>query len=834
MTAQRRERLPAVIVWAVVGLCAAPLVLELAGLSLGSRSAPFDAARAATLGPGALVDALHAALSGSFAHAILEWSAIAVALFTGVLAFLHFAIARDVTTPVLGVVLVCAGVMDAFHTLSATRLVAAAADNKDLIPFTWVLCRLFNACITALGVGILLLSRRNRFEGRASFVLWIGAGFALVSYAAIHLAAVTPSLPRTMFPGAAVSRPWDVVPLGIYVLAGVFLYRPFYKRHPSYFAHALMVAVLPQAAAQAYMAFGSTALFDHHFHVAHALKVVTYLVPLAGLLYDYVQTYRHAEAVQRELQGAREHLEEQVNARTAELQHALTNIERAKDAAEAANKAKSTFLSNMSHELRTPLNAIIGYSEMLSEEATDDGNEGYVPDLQKIRSAGKHLLGLINDVLDISKIEAGKMELYLETFAIEPAVREVLATVRPLVDRNGNQLELELDGELGQMRADVVKLRQCLLNLLSNASKFTDKGAITLRVSRKDAVVSFAVRDTGIGMTPEQLGKLFQAFQQADSSTTRKYGGTGLGLAITRSFCQMMGGDVTVESTVGLGTTFTVRLPVEVQDPKVEAVRSQLRKTLPPPGSGPVPSLVLVIDDDPSARDILQRFLEKEGFRAVVAADGETGLRLARELKPAAITLDVLMPGMDGWAVLSALKADPEVRDVPVVMVTLVEDRSLGCALGAVDHLSKPVDRERLASVLRTHKRAGDAVALVVDDDPTNRELLARTVSAEGWEVETAEHGGVALEALARRRFSLVLLDLMMPEVDGFAVVEAMQQHPEWRHTPVVIVTARELGREDLQRLEGGVRGILAKGGLGQEELLSRVRSQLGSAARPS
>ncbi|HTT68938.1 MAG TPA: ATP-binding protein, partial [Gemmatimonadales bacterium] len=349
-----------------------------------------------------------------------------------------------------------------------------------------------------------------------------------------------------------------------------------------------------------------------------------------------------------------------------------------------------------------------GYSEMLQEEVADLGQTALAPDLEKIHTAGRHLLALINDILDLSKIEAGKLELYLEPFDVETVVREVATTVAPLVEKNGNRMEVRCAEGIGMMHSDLTRTRQVLLNLLSNACKFTRQGAITLAAERErqadgagDRLV-FRVSDTGIGMTPEQRAKLFEAFTQADASTSRHYGGTGLGLAITRRFCRMMGGDVTVESVPGQGSTFTVRLPASPGErreaPAAPAAEPAVAAVDAPSGT------LLVIDDDPEARALMQRFLGREGFHIVEAADGPTGLRLARELKPAVITLDVLMPGMDGWAVLGALKEDPALAAIPVILATIVDEEHLGFALGASEYLTKPIDRERLIAVLDRYK----------------------------------------------------------------------------------------------------------------------------------
>jgi GAF domain-containing protein/CheY-like chemotaxis protein len=495
---------------------------------------------------------------------------------------------------------------------------------------------------------------------------------------------------------------------------------------------------------------------------------------------------------------------------------------------EAADRHKSEFLANMSHELRTPLNAIIGYSEMLQEDAADLGAEQFTDDLKRINAAGKHLLELINAVLDLSKIEAGKMELYLETFDVVALVRDIAAVVQPLAAKNSNHLELRYPDETGTMHADLTKVRQALFNLLSNACKFTDRGTISLVVTREavgdqDWMV-FNVSDTGIGMTPEQLARLFEAFSQADAATTRKYGGTGLGLALSRRLCRMMGGDVTVESEAGRGSTFTIRLPVHVAEAAEEPIAPAPLADHVRPGVG----TVLVIDDEATVRDLMQRFLIKEGFRVITAASGEEGLRRARELRPDAITLDVMMPGMDGWAVLSALKAEPDVADIPVIMLTIVDDKNLGYALGASDYLTKPIDRERLVTVLKHHRR--DRPVLVVDDDAEVRQLLRRMLESEGYAVVEAENGRVALERLRGEPPSLILLDLMMPEMDGFEFVAELRRHEGWRAIPVVVITARDLSREDRERLNGHVEKILQKGRYDRDRLLAEVRELVASS----
>ena len=499
----------------------------------------------------------------------------------------------------------------------------------------------------------------------------------------------------------------------------------------------------------------------------------------------------------------------------------------AKEAAEAASRTKSQFLANMSHELRTPMNAIIGYSEMLQEEAEEEGIEGFKPDLMKINGAGKHLLALINDILDLSKIEAGKMDLYLENFDVAMVVADVAGTVQPLVQKKNNTFKVHCPDDIGVMRADLTKVRQSLFNLLANAAKFTENGEITLDVRRDGDFRLFVVRDTGIGMTPEQTAGLFEAFSQADASTTRRYGGTGLGLAITRRFCRMMGGDATVESVSGQGSVFTLRLPAAVAESQasLEAAGGALFEALPDVLHGDV---VLVVDDDPAARELMCRFLAKEGFRPETAGSGEEGLRLARERRPIAITLDVMMPGMDGWAVLKQLKADPETMDIPVIMVTMVDDKNIGFALGATDYLTKPVDRARLSAILSRHRcpDAGGCRVLLVEDDEPSRQMMGALLSREGWDVSEAANGRVALDHLEREEVhpDLILLDLMMPEMDGFEFAHRLRERPEWRAIPIIVLTAKDITDQDRLRLNGYVEKVLQKGALGHGAMLRQVR----------
>ena len=509
-----------------------------------------------------------------------------------------------------------------------------------------------------------------------------------------------------------------------------------------------------------------------------------------------------------------------------ERKRAEAMIEASRVAAEEANRAKSTFIANMSHELRTPLSAIIGYSEMLQEEIEDSGDPGGLGrDMGKIESNARHLLGLINDVLDLSKVESGKMDLYSETFDVAGMVREVTATVQGLVEKKGNTLALRLGPELGEMHSDVTKIRQVLLNLLSNAAKFTESSTITLSVERgpgRDGSdwLAYAVRDAGIGMTEEQLAKLFQRFQQADASTTRKFGGTGLGLALTKAFSTMLGGDVEVLSTPGEGSTFTVRLPASIAPQ--QALETGEQPAGPTAGQA-ARDVVLVIDDDPAQRELMSRFLEREGFAPRTAPDGRTGLEMARDLRPRAVLLDVTMPGMDGWSVLCALKDDPELAGIPVIMVTFVSERGLAKSLGATDYVAKPVEWDRFKQVMDRF-RDTDGDVLIVDDDADTRERLRTVLEKNGWTVVEAGNGA---EALAQVRLAVprvILLDLTMPVMDGFAFLQALREQPRCLDVPVVVLTARALTSEDRQRLRSASQ-VLSKGDTSLRDLAEELRA---------
>jgi signal transduction histidine kinase/CheY-like chemotaxis protein len=500
----------------------------------------------------------------------------------------------------------------------------------------------------------------------------------------------------------------------------------------------------------------------------------------------------------------------------------FTEVEEKSRQLEMASQHKSQFVASMSHELRTPLNAIIGLTEMMVSNAQRFGTEKAAEPLRRVHRAGTHLLGLINQVLDLSKIEAGKLELSPETVNLAPLLEDVIGTARQLAEQNKNRLLLEAPENLGQLTVDPMRLRQILLNLLSNACKFTKQGEVKLRV--KKVVdgrnwIEIAVADTGIGMTPEQQAKLFEEFTQADSSTARQYGGTGLGLAITRKLARMMGGDVTVTSEPGKGSVFTVRLPAGADaQARTSTGASDAHRS-------PTAGCVLVIDDDATARELIADHLKAEGFSVATAAGGVEGLKLAKDLRPTAITLDVMMPDLDGWSVLAALRKDPELAEIPVIMITIVDEQRRGVALGAAGYLTKPIDRERLHRLVSQFRaEVPPTRVLVVEDDAVQRERMRGWLEGPQWIVREAENGREALKRIQENKPDVILLDLMMPEIDGFAVVAALQKEAHWQDIPVIVITARDLDAKDRERLNSGVQSVLVKERFRPADLVERVR----------
>jgi len=532
----------------------------------------------------------------------------------------------------------------------------------------------------------------------------------------------------------------------------------------------------------------------------------------------------------------REHDQELLSFLAAQAATAIQNAllyEEQKQTAEKlreVDRLKTEFLANMSHELRTPLNSIIGFSRVIIK-----GIDGPLTDLQKqdldaIHGSGQHLLGLINDILDISKIEAGKMELAFQEVELHEIVKGVMSSAVGLVKGKPIELRREVPDDLPTAWADPTRARQVLLNLVSNAAKFTDKGSITVLAMYNDQFITIGVQDTGIGIPADKQDKIFEEFTQVDASTTRQYGGTGLGLAITRRFVQMHGGKVWVESELGKGSTFYFTLPrTQPAAPEVTPVEAGKR-------------LLLAVDDDPGVITLYKRYLEKQGYQVVGVTDSRQAIEQARRLKPDVITVDVLMPNKDGWSVIQELRETPETRNIPVVVCSIISDQGKGFSLGAADYLVKPITEDDLVLALKRLDGQKQASVLVIDDTPEDVRLIRRILEApraEGdsrpvYTVSEAHTGAEGIAAVHQQRPHLIILDLMMPEVDGLAVLESLKADPATRGIPIIVVTAKDLTDQDHQRLNGNIQALLSKGLFGEQELLNDVAAALDGALKAS
>ena len=512
-------------------------------------------------------------------------------------------------------------------------------------------------------------------------------------------------------------------------------------------------------------------------------------------------------------------LEEEQSQKIQELTRLMREVEEANRHIQEADRLKSQFLANMSHELRTPMNSIIGFSEILIERLGSQISDKHLNFLRHIHDSGHHLLAIINDVLDLSKIEAGKMEIYPEFFDIAPVVESVCTTMKGMT-RSEPRFVIDVPAGLPQIETDLAKFKQVLFNLLSNAVKFSSPGSpITVRASFEgkshDGWIAVSVEDQGIGVAPEHQSMIFEEFRQVDGTVRREFGGTGLGLALVKKFVELQGGRVAVASTIGEGSTFTFHLPVASRAAVV--TRS--------PELSALPDRVLVIEDDANAFDLISSALGSAGYTAVRARHGEEALRLARESKPLAVTLDLVLPGVDGWEVLKRLKSDVATRDLPVVIISMVDNRDLGMALGADDYFVKPVDRDRLIERVQAMTEGRPkAKLLLIDDDLAVHALLDEELGALGFDLASVYSGEEGIRAAAERSPDVIILDLMMPGMSGFDVADSLKQNPATANIPILVLTSKEITREERHLLHTKVASFVQKGQSARDQLVREIR----------
>lgn len=548
---------------------------------------------------------------------------------------------------------------------------------------------------------------------------------------------------------------------------------------------------------------------------------------LIGVSRD-ITALKQAEAERNKLLEVAELARRQAEAEKRKAEQDIRKAEERKAVAEESNRAKSAFLAMMSHELRTPLNAIIGFSEVLIDGKFGSTNDRQARYLTNVLSSGRHLLGLINGLLDLSKIEAGKLEISRQPCSLRGLAEEALSTVQPLADAKQIELVMDFaDPRIPTVAADPVRCKQVFYNLLSNSIKFTPKGGkvtVTCAVAPSGRTVRTSIADSGPGIKSEDMARLFKPFEQLDHTGLHAVGGTGLGLALSKQLVELMGGEVGVTSAQGQGSVFFFELPVGTFEAEKRVASQRVGAAKP---------LALIVEDDPGARELLELTLEGDGYETKSAATGESAIVLARKCLPAVIVLDVFLPGIDGWEVLKSLRAAPDTADIPVVMASISSDRQKAFALGAIEHLTKPVDREALLAALRRHgftsKVMTDPVhVLAVDDEPNHRMLVRAMLEPAGFRVTTVESGLAGLEVAKSEPCDLLLLDLALPDISGVEIVAALRQHEPTRRLPIFLVTAQEVSTALRERLHGDVELILSKGQLRMGDLVAEINRVLG------
>jgi signal transduction histidine kinase/CheY-like chemotaxis protein len=878
-----------------------PVTLQILGADFGSLGDLPNLPVWLSLEPPKVLEQMHYVLRGSFVHTLLEWSSVCTALFTVILSLIHYSFSRDVVTPLIGIAMFFAGCMDAFHTLAADHLLQGVADNRDLIPFTWAICRTFSAVI--LGGGALLLLRRQRPQFLQGFkiILFTSLSLGTLAYGLVLWCVYTAILPKTTFPGAWLVRPYDFLPLILFVLAGVFVLPSFYRQYPSFFSLSLWFSMIPQTTVQMHMTFGSGQIFDGNFNVAHFLKIVAYMVPFSGICLTFIQIYREKEQVLSRLGSSLaeavglnailDHLADGLlvvdihgmvsrwnqkflhlfaisppklreqchrtlaiaplsevidRSRTAPMEVVCQEVPLAYDRIGQAiatgvfkqnadntleclgtavlirditnerevDKMKTDFISTVSHELRTPLTSVLGFASIIQEKLRDDVFPAVEPldnkklsrslkkvdaNLNIIVTEAERLTSLINDVLDIAKMEAGKIEWRMEQIQIEEVIERAFNATAALFERSGLDANIKIDGGIPPIRGDRDRLIQVLINLISNAVKFTDEGSVTCAARVTEGELWVRVIDTGIGIAPEDCPRVFEKFKQVGDTLTDKPKGTGLGLAICVQIIEHHGGRIWVESAIGVGSTFLFTLPLMVAPqpstlPRFDALIHQLqRQMVPPHDAESGQKRILIVDDDAHIRELLRQELEQVGYEAIEASDGFAAIQQVKTLKPDLVILDVMMPQMNGFDAAAVLRNDPEVAAIPIIMLSIVQDKERGYRLGIDRYLTKPIDKERLLGDIESllHQGSSTKKVLIVDRDASTIKTLAEVLQAKGYMVSEAQSEREGLEKAIAVKPDVIIVDAHAQESE---LVRALRFERDFHDVVFLLMPAPEEG----------------------------------------
>ena len=806
--------------WTVLllGACLLPGLLMAIGVSFAS---PVE-----SLAEAETVDlySAHRSLRGSFVHTILEWTSVCAAGFVGLMAMVQYRLTREISLPIIGLAMVCAGAMDAFHTLAADRLMAGTAADQELMPYTWALCRFFTGAIQLIGIGLFAVWLKGRTRLPMPAITVIALGFLVFSWAIVHGAATSPTLPQTIYPDALIKRPFDLAPIAVFLLSGLVVMPLYCRRRPSPFAFALLLSLIPQLAVQLYMVFGSERLFDSAFNVAHAVKTLAYLVPLGGLLVQYSRTFVRQEEAEIGLQAIRQ------------------------DAAQASAD-KGEFLAAMSHEIRTPMNGVLGMSSlMIDTDLTEDQRE-YT---RAIQTSAESLLRLVNDIYDLSKIEAGSVELKEEQFDLQALFDETAGLLGHRAAEQGLQLCCSLRPEIPNMlEGDAHRLRQVLMNLGSNAIKFTPEGEVTIQASLvyddgSAIKVRFEVKDTGIGIPKHALNRLFRSFSQVDASTTRKYGGSGLGLAISKELVTLMQGEVGVDSVEHEGSTFwfTVRLKKQLGANCV----------LVPSADPLATTRVMIADANLAHREALTSYLSSWGCRVISSTNAWELIDGLRDVDgagtPAQVAfIDLGLPGQEIEELLAKLSYDPSTTSTKRIALVPVgapfdeealtdgrfhgvlrkpiakgQFRAVLCAALGVDE--EPVapaqdsasELQEAASLATHGDPVGGASALVgarillVEDNLVNQKVAMKHLENIGCEVDVAGNGVLGVDHFREGNYDLILMDCQMPEMDGYEATTTIRgMEDEDSHIPIVAMTANAMAGDREACLDAGMDDYISK-----------------------